>query len=123
VYKPSTDRLVNKPQQTDLLDKRFKKTTVIKQAFKDEFEIINGVVKKKTPGSSYQPSEVNDINAMYKFQIKDYAGKTIKVTTSVNNNKMHSVPLDVPKTGFQNRWSHNSNDFIQNSSVSRVYGE
>ena len=60
---------------------------------------------------------------MYKFQIKDYAGKTIKVVTKVNNMQIHSITLDVPKNGFQNWWSHNSTDFMQNSSVSRVYGE
>jgi hypothetical protein len=123
VYKPSTDRFVDKPQQTDLLDKRFKKTPVIKKAFQKEFEILNGVATRKTPGACYQPSEINDINAMYKFQIKDYAGKTIKVVTNVNNKQIHSITLDVPKNGFQNWWSHNSTDFMQNSSVSRVYGE
>ena len=123
VYKPSTDRFVNKPQQTDMLDKRFKKTPVIKKAFQKEFEILNGVATRKTPGLSYQPSEVNDINAMYKFQIKDCAGKPIKVVTKVNDKQIHSVQLDVPKTGFQNWWSHNSTDFMENSSETRVFSK
>ena len=123
VYKPTTDRFVNKPQQTDMLDKRFKKTKVIKKTFQKEFEIINNKITKKTPGTSYQPSDINDINSMYKFQIKNNAGKTIKVVTKVNDKQIHSTQLEVPKTGFSNWWKHNSTDFMQNSSVSRVYGE
>jgi hypothetical protein len=60
---------------------------------------------------------------MYKFQIKEYAGKTIKVVTSVNDKQIHSTQLEIPKTGFSNWWKNNSTDFMQNSSVSRVYGE
>ena len=47
VYKPSTDRFVIRNLQTDMLDKRFKKTDVIKETFQKEFEIINGVATKK----------------------------------------------------------------------------
>jgi len=47
VYKPSTDRFVTRNLQTDMLDKRFKKTNVIKKTFQKEFEIINGTITKK----------------------------------------------------------------------------
>ena len=60
---------------------------------------------------------------MYKFQVKEHAGKTIKVVTKVNDKQIHSAQLDVPKTGFSNWWKHNSTDFMQNSSIFRVYGE
>jgi len=121
VYKESTDRIVSKPKQADMLDKRYKLTNVIEKAFKSQFEILNGVVTKTSAGVSYQPSEVNDVTAIYNFQIKDYAGKTIKFVIKVNVKQIYSTGCT--QNWIKNWWSHHSTDFIQSSSVSRVYGE